>query len=164
MSIKLLDFLIFMWFLDFWHKRRKRLNKHRKKQQYSQMDKQTINMLHKELTKKCVPQHKQTYHIINMWSTQHTRESRNCTNTNGLTEWFKPWTIERLGEDVRLLIVGVNELETHNSFLYQIPNEMVTYLYVFRFWMLDRILGKIDGTGVVTKDTHRFLRNSIVMK
>ena len=49
-------------------------------------------------------------------------------------------------------------------FLYQISNEMVTYLYVFRFWMLDRIFGKIDGTGIVTKDTHRLLRNSIIMK
>ena len=41
MLIKLFDFLIFMWFLDFWHKRRKRLIKNKNEQKYAQIDKQS---------------------------------------------------------------------------------------------------------------------------
>ena len=76
-----------------------------------------------------------TNKVIRYKQVKHTsyKRSRDCTNANGLTEGFKPWTIERLGEDVHLLIVCVDKFKTHNSFFYQVSNEMVTYLYVLRF-------------------------------
>ena len=77
---------------------------------------------------------------------------------------FKPWTIKKLGEDIRLLIICVDEFKTHNSSFHQVLNEMVTYLYVLRFWMLDQVLRKIYGTGIITENTHCILMNSIVMK
>ena len=79
-------------------------------------------------------------------------------------EGFKLWSIERFGEDVCFFIVYVYEFKTHNSFFHQVSNEMVTYLYVLRFWILDRVLRKIYDTGVITENTHCILRNSIVMK
>ena len=100
----------------------------------------------------------------NKQSTHHTRDSRNCTNTDGLTEWFKPWTIERFGENVRLLVVRMNELKTYNFIFHQITDEVVTYLYVFWLGMLNQILREIYSTGVITENTHCILWNPIVMK
>ena len=79
-------------------------------------------------------------------------------------EGFKLWSIDRFGEDVCFFIVYVYEFKTHNSFFHQVSNEMVTYLYVLRFWILDRVLRKIYDTDVITENTHCILRNSIVMK
>ena len=52
MSIKLFDFLIFMWFLDFWHKKKKIDQKQKENQKYAQIDKQTtININNKQTIK-----------------------------------------------------------------------------------------------------------------
>ena len=52
MSIKLFDFLIFMWFMDFWHKKKKIDQKQKQKQKYAQVDKQTtININNKQSIK-----------------------------------------------------------------------------------------------------------------
>ena len=101
---------------------------------------------------------------IDKLSTHHIWDSRNCTNANGLMEWFKPWTIKRFGEDVRLLVVRMYEFKAHDFIFHQISDEVITNLYVVGLWMLNRILGKIYSTSVVTKHTHHFLRNPIVMK
>ena len=88
-------------------------------------------------------------------------------------EWYRhQWsyraielrTIERFCEDVRLLVVRVNEFKTYDFIFHQIMDEVIENLYVFGLWVLNRILGKIYGTSVVTKHTHRFLKNPIVMK
>ena len=54
MSIKLFDFLIFMWFLDFWHKKKKIDQNQKKKQnqKYAQVDKQTTNGKNNKQTNK----------------------------------------------------------------------------------------------------------------
>ena len=59
-------------------------------------------------------------------------EPRDDTETNGLTERFKPWTIKRFSKDVCLLIIGVDELQPHNFLLHQVSNEMISTFDMFR--------------------------------
>ena len=59
-------------------------------------------------------------------------ESRDDTETNGLMERFKPWTIKRFSKDVCLLIVSVDKLQPHNFLLYQVSNEMISNFDMFR--------------------------------
>ena len=100
----------------------------------------------------------------NKQSTHHTWDSRNCTNTDGVMEWFKPWTIERFGEDVCLLVVHMYEFKTHHFIFHQVLDEVVTYLYVLRLWMLNWILREVYSTSVVIEHTHCILRDPIVVK
>ena len=51
----------------------------------------------------------------------------------------------------------MNELKTDNFMFHQIPDEVVSNLYVFGLGMLNWILREIYGTGVVTKNTHCIL-------
>ena len=97
-------------------------------------------------------------------NTHNTWVSRNDTDTNGLTEQFELRTIERFSEDVRLLVVCVNEFKTYDFNFHQIMDEVIANLYVLGLWVLNRILGKIYGPSVVVEHTHCFLRNPIVMK
>ena len=58
----------------------------------------------------------------------------------------------------------MNELKTYNFIFHEIPDEVVSYLYVFGLGMLNWILREIYGTGVVIENTHCILWNPIVMK
>ena len=50
MSIKLFDFLIFMCFLDFWHKKKKIDQKQKQNQKYPQIDNQTTININNKLS------------------------------------------------------------------------------------------------------------------
>ena len=56
------------------------------------------------------------------------------------------------------------EFKTHNFIFHQIPDEVVTYLYVLRLWILNRILREIYSTSFVIEYTHCILRNLVVVK
>ena len=61
---------------------------------------------------------------MNRIGSQKRLSSRNDTDTNGLTQGLKPWTIKRFGKNVYLLVVSVDELQIYSLFFHQITNEM----------------------------------------
>ena len=85
-------------------------------------------------------------------------------NTNVLTKEFKTFTVKRFGEQVSLLIIGVNKLKSENTIFDKLPNEVMSNLYVFSSRMLNRILRDVDSTGIVIVDGKMFLTNTITVK
>ena len=84
-------------------------------------------------------------------------------DTNVLTKEFKTFAIKRFGEQVSLLIIGVNKLKSENTIFDKLPNEVMSNLYVFSSRMLNRILRDVNGIGIVTIDNEMFLTNTIIM-
>ena len=58
-------------------------------------------------------------------------ESRDNTDTNGLTKRFKLWTIKWFSENISLLIAGVDKLQPYNFLFYQVSNEMILNFDMF---------------------------------
>ena len=85
-------------------------------------------------------------------------------DTNVLTKEFKTFAIKRFGEQVILLIIGMNKLKSENTIFDKLPNEVMSNLYVFSSRMLNRILRDVNGTGIVTIDNEMFLTNTIIME
>ena len=85
-------------------------------------------------------------------------------NTNVLTKEFKMFAVKRFGEQVSLLIIGVNKLKSDNTIFNKLPNEVMSNLYVFGSRMLNRILRDVDGTGIVTINGEMLLTNTIIME
>ena len=85
-------------------------------------------------------------------------------DTNVLTKEFKMFVVKRFGEQVSLLIIGVNKLMSENTIFDKLPNEVMSNLYVFGSRMLNRILRDVDGTGIVTIDGEMLLTNAIIME
>ena len=85
-------------------------------------------------------------------------------NTNVLTKEFKTFAVKRFGEQVSLLIIGMNKLKSENIIFDKLPNEVMSNLYVFSSRMLNRILRDVDGIGIVTIDGEMLLTNTIVME
>ena len=85
-------------------------------------------------------------------------------NTNVLTKEFKTFAIKRFGEQVSLLIIGVNKLKSDNTIFDKLPNEVMSNFYVFGSRMLNWILRDVDGTGIVTIDGEILLTNTIIME
>ena len=85
-------------------------------------------------------------------------------NTNVLTKEFKMFAVKRFGEQVNLLIIGVNKLKSENTIFDKLPNEVMSNLYVFGSRMLNQILRDVDGTGIVTIDGEMLLTNTIIME
>ena len=73
-------------------------------------------------------------------------------NTNVLTKEFKIFAVKRFGEQVSLLIIGVNKLKSENTIFDKLSNEVMSNLYVFGSRMLNWILRNVDGTSIVTID------------
>ena len=65
--------------------------------------------------------------------------------------------MKRFGEQVSLLIIGVNKLKSENTIFDKLPNEVLSNLYVFGSRMLNRILRDVDGIGIVTIDGEMLL-------
>ena len=84
-------------------------------------------------------------------------------DTNVLTKEFKTF-VKRFGEQVSLLIIGVNKLKSENTIFDKLPNEVMSNLYVFGSRMLNRILRDVDGTGIVTIDGEMLLTNAMIME
>ena len=72
--------------------------------------------------------------------------------------------VKRFGEEVSLLIIGVNKLKSENTIFDKLPNEVMSNLYVFGSRMLNRILRDVDGTGIVTINGEMLLTNTIIME
>ena len=49
-------------------------------------------------------------------------------NTNVLTKEFKKFVVKRFGEQVSLLIIGVNKLKSENTIFNKLLNEMMSNL------------------------------------
>ena len=82
-------------------------------------------------------------------------------NTNVLVKEFKPFAIKRLGEQICLLIINVNELKSESTIFDKLPNEVMSNLYVFSSRMLNQILRDVDGTNIVTVDGKMLLMNTV---
>ena len=85
-------------------------------------------------------------------------------NTNVLMEEFKMFVVKRFGEQVSLLIIGVNKLKSENTIFDMLPNEVMSNLCVFGSRMFNWILREVDGTGIVTIDGEMLLTNNIIME
>ena len=92
------------------------------------------------------------------------RRSVHGDDTNVLTKEFKTFAIKRFGEQVSLLIIGVNKLKSENTIFDKLPNEVMSNLYVFGLRMLNRILRDVDGTSIVTINGKMLLTNTIIME
>ena len=90
--------------------------------------------------------------------------SSHGNNTNVLTKEFKVFTIKRLGKQVSLLIIGVNELKSESTIFDKLPNEVMSNLYMFGSRILNWILRDVNGIGIVTIDSEMFLTNTIIME
>ena len=85
-------------------------------------------------------------------------------NTNVLTKEFKKFAVKRFGEQVSLLIIGVNKLKSENTIFDKLSNEVMSNLYVFDSRMLNWILRDVDGTGIVTIDGEMLLTNIVIIE
>ena len=85
-------------------------------------------------------------------------------DTNVLTKEFKMIAVKRFGEEVSLLIIGVNKLKGENTIFDMLSNEVMSNLYVFGSRMLNWIPRDVDGTGIVTIDGEMLLTNTIIME
>ena len=74
---------------------------------------------------------------------------------------FKLFAIKRFGEQISLLIINVNELNSESTIFDKLPNEVMSNLYAFNSRMLNRILRDVNDTGIVTIDGKMFLTNTI---
>ena len=57
---------------------------------------------------------------------------------------FKTFVVKRFGEQVSLLIIGMNKLKSENIIFDKLPNEVMSNLYVFSSRMLNRIKPLFD--------------------
>ena len=99
-----------------------------------------------------------------MMKKEERKRSIHGDNTNVLTKEFKTFAVKRFGEQVSLLIIGVNKLKSENNIFNKLPNEVMSYLYVFGSRMLNWILRDVDGIGIVTIDGKMLLTNIVIMK
>ena len=74
------------------------------------------------------------------------------------------FTIKRFGEQVILLIIGVNKFKSENTIFDKLPNEVMLNLYMFGSRMLNWILRDVNGTGIVTINGEMLLTNTIIME
>ena len=84
------------------------------------------------------------------------KRSSHGNNTNVLTKEFEAFTIKRFGKQISLLIIDVNKLKSESTIFDKLLNEMVSNLYMFCSRMLNRILGDVNGIGIVTIDGKMF--------
>ena len=92
------------------------------------------------------------------------RKSIHGDDTNVLMKEFKTFVIKRFGEQVSLLIIGVNKLKSENTIFNKLPNEVMSNLYVLGLRILNRIFRDVDGIGIVTIDGEMLLTNTIIME
>ena len=99
-----------------------------------------------------------------MRNKEERKRSIHGDNTNVLTKVFKTFAVKRFGEQVSLLIIGVNKLKSENTIFDKLLNEVMSNLYVFGSRMLNRILRDVDGTSIVTINGEILLTNTIIME
>ena len=77
---------------------------------------------------------------------------------------FKLFAVKRFDKQISLLIISVNKLKSKSTIYDNLPNEVMSNLYVFSLRMLNWILRDVDGTGIVTVDGKVLLTNTIIME
>ena len=90
------------------------------------------------------------------------RRSIHENNTNVLAKEFKPFAIKRLGEQIILLIISVDEVKSECAIFDKLSNKVLSNLYMFCSRMLNRIFRDVNGTSIVTIDGKMFLMNTII--
>ena len=83
-------------------------------------------------------------------------------HTNYLTKCLKLTSIKRFGENVGILMFSRNILKTHNLSFNKIPNEVIPNLYVLSLRMLNRVLGYVNSTRVITVNNYGILGYPII--
>ena len=83
-------------------------------------------------------------------------------HTNYLTKDLKLTSIKRFGENVGILTLSRNIFKTHNLSFNKIFNEMIPNLNVLSLRMLNRVLGYINSTRVITVNNHGILGYPII--
>ena len=58
----------------------------------------------------------------------------------------------------------MDELKSECAIFDKLPNEVVSYLYVFCTRMLNRIFRDVNGIGIVTINGKMFLMNTVIKK
>ena len=58
----------------------------------------------------------------------------------------------------------MDELKSECAIFDKLPNEVVSYLYMFCSKMLNRVFRDVNGTGIVTINGKMFLTNTIIKK
>ena len=75
-------------------------------------------------------------------------------HTNYLTKCLKLTSIKRFGEDVNILTFNRDIFKNHNLSFNQIPNKVISNLYVLNLRVLNKVLRDIDSTKIITIDNH----------
>ena len=82
--------------------------------------------------------------------------------SNGLPQVHKGFMIKSFCKKVSQLRFCANMCKCDNIFFHKISNKMMPNVYVFGPRMLNRILGYVDGTGVITVYGHTILIYPII--
>ena len=82
--------------------------------------------------------------------------------TNYLTKCLKLTSIKRFGKDVSILTFSRDIFKSHNLPFHQIPNKVISNLYVFSHRVLDRILWDINSIRIITINNHGVLWYPII--
>ena len=85
-------------------------------------------------------------------------------DTNVLTKEFKMFAVKRFGKQISLLIISVNKLKSKSTIFDNLPNEVMSNLYVFSSRMLNQILRDVNGIGIVIGDGKIFLTKTVIME
>ena len=72
------------------------------------------------------------------------------------------FAIKRLNEQIRLLIISMDELKSECAIFDKLSNEVMSDLYMFCSRMLHRNFRDVNGTGIVTVNGKMFLMNTII--
>ena len=83
-------------------------------------------------------------------------------HTHYLMKCLKLTSIKRFGEDVNILTFSRDILKTHNISFNNIPNEVISNLYVLSFRMLNKVLRDINSTRIITINNHGILGYPII--
>ena len=71
-------------------------------------------------------------------------------NTNHLTKRLKLAPIKRFGKKFSILTINKDILKSNNFSFNRIPNKVISNLYMLGLRMLNRVLGDINNTRVIT--------------
>ena len=123
-----------------------------------------IVMQCKSLKKKKKEQRRMVTKSIEMKHKNHESQRwlRTQDHTNYLTKCLKLTFIKRFGEDVSILTFSKDIFKNHNFSFNQIPNKVISNLYVLSLRVLDRVLRDIDSTKIITIDNHGVLWYPII--
>ena len=83
-------------------------------------------------------------------------------HTNHLTKCLKLTSIKRFGEDVSILTFSRDIFKNHNLSFHQIPNKVISNLYVLSLRVLNKVLRDIDSTRIITTNNHGVLWYPII--